>query len=143
MITDNHNLNRFLDAQATEYEIALSEIKTGRKQSHWMWYIFPQFRGLGLSPTSIYYSIKDIDEAKNYLNHPILGHRLKEITKELLYLNENDVNKIFGSPDDLKLKSSMTLFAAIDTSEVKLFNKILHKYFNGLTCNTTSNLIKE
>lgn len=108
-----------------------------------MWYIFPQYKGLGFSETSKYYSIKDLDEAKRYLNHPILGERLKLITNELLELNENNANKVFGSPDDLKLKSSMTLFAAINTSEENIFNAVLDKYFRGQTDNKTLTLIKE
>jgi uncharacterized protein (DUF1810 family) len=108
-----------------------------------MWYIFPQFKGLGYSETSKYYSIKDMDEAKRYLNHPILGERLKLITKELLALDENNANKVFGSPDDLKLKSSMTLFAAIDVSQENIFQAVLDKYFNGQTDIKTLTLIKE
>lgn len=137
------DLNRFIKAQENSYEEALSEIKSGRKRSHWMWYIFPQFKGLGFSETSKYYSIKNLDEAKSYLNHPILGERLKLITNELLALNENNANKVFGSPDDLKLKSSMTLFAAINTSEENIFNAVLDKYFNGQTDNKTLIIIKE
>jgi uncharacterized protein (DUF1810 family) len=137
------DLNRFIKAQENSYEQALSEIKAGRKRSHWMWYIFPQFKGLGFSDTSKYYSIKDLDEAKRYLNHPILGERLKTITNELLALNENNANKVFGSPDDLKLKSSMTLFATINISEENIFNAVLDKYFNGQTDNKTLTLIKE
>lgn len=137
------DLNRFIKAQENSYEQALSEIKAGRKRSHWMWYIFPQFKGLGFSETSKYYSIKDLDEAKRYLNHPILGERLKTITNELLALNENNANKVFGSPDDLKLKSSMTLFATINISEENIFNAVLDKYFNGQTDNKTLTLIKE
>ena len=137
------DLNRFIKAQESSYEEALSEIKSGRKRSHWMWYIFPQYKGLGFSETSKYYSIKDLDEAKRYLNHPILGQRLKLITKELLVLNENNANKVFGSPDDLKLNSSMTLFAAIETSEENIFNAVLDKFFNGQTDNKTLTLIKE
>lgn len=137
------DLNRFIKAQENSYEQALSEIKSGRKRSHWMWYIFPQFKGLGFSETSKYYSIKDLDEAKRYLNHPILGERLKIITNELLALNENNANKVFGSPDDLKLKSSMTLFATINISEENIFNAVLDKYFNGQTDNKTLTLIKE
>ena len=137
------DLNRFIKAQENSYEEALSEIRSGRKRSHWMWYIFPQFKGLGFSETSKYYSIKDLDEAKRYLNHPILGERLKLITNELLALNENNANKIFGNPDDLKLKSSMTLFAAINISEENIFNAVLDKYFNGQTDYKTLTLIKE
>ena len=137
------DLSRFIKAQENSYEEALSEIKSGRKKGHWMWFIFPQFKGLGFTETSNYYSIKDLDEAKRYLSHPILGERLKSITKELLALNENNPNKVFGSPDDLKLKSSMTLFAAIDASQENIFNAALDKYFNGQTDNKTLTLIKE
>ena len=137
------DLSRFIKAQENSYEEALSEIKSGRKKGHWMWFIFPQFKGLGFTETSNYYSIKDLDEAKRYLSHPILGERLKLITKELLGLNENNPKKVFGSPDDLKLKSSMTLFAAIDASQENIFNAALDKLFNGQTDHNTLTLIKE
>ena len=137
------DLSRFIKAQENSYEEALSEIKSGRKKGHWMWFIFPQFKGLGFTETSNYYSIKDLDEAKRYLSHPILGERLKLITKELLALNENNPNKVFGSPDDLKLKSSMTLFAVIDASQENIFNAALDKLFNGQTDHNTLTLIKE
>src|SRR6476469_7431294 len=110
---DEYNLKRFIDAQATSYANALSEIKNGRKRSHWMWYIFPQIQGLGFSETSRYYAIKDIDEAEEFLKDPVLGPRLLKICNELLQLRSNDAHSIFGSPDDLKLKSSMTLFSAL------------------------------
>ena len=139
----DNDLNRFLKAQENNYEQALSEIKSGRKRSHWMWYIFPQYKGLGFSETSKHYSIQDLNEARDYLNHPILGSRLKQITNELLLIDENNANKIFGSPDDLKLKSSMTLFVSVDTSEEKPFNKVLDKFFNGCFDEKTLNLIKE
>lgn len=135
-------LNRFIKPQERDFEQALSEIKAGRKVSHWMWYIFPQFKGLGFSETSKFYSIQSLKEAMEYLNHPILGSRLRQITNELILLNENDAYKIFGSPDDLKLKSSMTLFSAIDNSEEKLFKKVLEKYFNGEPDNKTIGLMK-
>jgi uncharacterized protein (DUF1810 family) len=137
------DLNRFIKAQENSYAEALSEIKSGRKRSHWMWYIFPQYKGLGFSETSKYYSIKDVDEAKRYLNHPILGERLKLITRELLILNENNANIVFGDPDDLKLKSSMTLFATIDTSEENIFNAVLDKFFAGQFDDKTLTLMKE
>ena len=137
------DLNRFINAQENSFEESLPEIKSGRKRSHWMWYIFPQYKGLGFSETSKYYSINDLDEAKRFLNHQILGERLKLITKELLILNENNANKVFGSPDDLKLKSSMTLFATIDTSEENIFNAVLDKFFAGQNDNKTLTLIKE
>ncbi len=124
------NLQRFIDAQQRDYAIALREIKNGRKQSHWMWYIFPQVQGLGFSSTSKYYAIKDLNEATAYLKHDVLGTRLIEICNELLTLKINDAHKIFGSPDDMKLKSSMTLFAALQNTN-PVFQSVLDKFFNG------------
>lgn len=139
-MTQEQNLNRFLDAQESDYQVALSEIKKGRKRSHWMWYIFPQIAGLGFSETSKFYAIKDAAEAGAYLNHPILGKRLIEISEALLYLEGKTANQIFGSPDDLKLKSSMTLFGALpDTHPV--FQKVLDKYFGGTKDPKTLQLI--
>ena len=137
------DLNRFIEAQENDYEIALAEIKSGRKSSHWMWYIFPQFKGLGYSETSKFYAITDANEAKDYLNHPVLGTKLREITTELLQLEENDAYKIMGSPDDLKLKSSMTLFNAIDETKENVFEKVLEKFFKGNLDNKTINLLKK
>ncbi|MDR0546075.1 MAG: DUF1810 domain-containing protein [Dysgonamonadaceae bacterium] len=127
----NQNLDRFLKAQADDYAIALAEIKSGRKKSHWMWYIFPQIQGLGFSETSKFYAIKNIEEAKDYLKHPILGTRLMEIANELLLLEQTDAYKIFGCPDDLKLKSCMTLFSVIEESNDSIFKKVIDKFFNG------------
>lgn len=124
-------LDRFLKAQENTYEQALAEIKSGRKYSHWMWFIFPQYIGLGVSETSRFYAIRSIDEAKAYLAHPILGARLEQISNELLLLEENNPNRIFGNPDDLKLQSCMTLFSSIDTSEAQVFQKVLDHYFQG------------
>ncbi len=107
------SLQRFLDAQQGVYEIALSEIKKGRKRSHWMWFIFPQIHGLGFSETSRFYAIKNIHEAAEYLQHPVIGKRLIEISNALIDLPTNEAHFIFGNPDDLKLKSSMTLFALL------------------------------
>ena len=137
------NLNRFIEAQENDYEIALSEIKSGRKRSHWMWYIFPQFKGLGYSETSKFYAITDSNEARDFLNHPILGARLREITTELSQLEENNAFKVMGSPDDLKLKSSMTLFNAIDETKENVFEKVLEKFFKGTVDTKTINLLKK
>ena len=137
-----NNLNRFLEAQEKDYDQALSEIKSGKKRSHWMWYIFPQYKGLGQSETSKYYAIQDLNEARDYLMHPILGSRLKEITNALLLVTENNANTIFGSPDDMKLKSSMTLFASVDTSDEKPFIKVLNKFFKGHFDKKTQDLIE-
>ncbi len=141
MVFDNM-LERFLDAQKADYAIALSEIKNGRKRSHWMWYIFPQIYGLGFSETSKYYAIKDIAEAHSFLNHPILGERLVAICRALLNLKENDANKILGSPDDIKLKSSMTLFAALSKTN-PVFQLVLNKFFNGAKDGATLQIISE
>lgn len=129
-MTNAKNLQRFLTAQEKDYPIALSEIKSGRKQSHWMWYIFPQIEGLGFSETSKYYAIESIHEAKEFLDHPVLGSRLIEICNALLNLEANDPYKIFGSPDDMKLHSSMTLFSSSSDPD-PIFQKVLDKFFNG------------
>jgi uncharacterized protein (DUF1810 family) len=139
----NDNLNRFIVAQENDFEKAFHEIKLGQKKSHWMWYIFPQFHGLGFSETSKFYAIQNMDEANEYLDHPILGSRLREISNELLSLNENDANKIFGSPDDSKLKSCMTLFSAIDKTENNIFLRVIEKYFNGELDDTTIKLMNQ
>jgi uncharacterized protein (DUF1810 family) len=133
------NLERFIDAQERSYQIALSEIKNGKKESHWMWYIFPQVQGLGFSETSKFYAIKNIDEAKEFLLHPVLGNRLVNLCNELLKLESDNANSIFGSPDDLKLKSSMTLFSSLNINPV--FQMVLDKFFNGTGDNKTLELI--
>lgn len=124
------NLNRFLLAQERDYTVAFSEIKNGKKRSHWMWYIFPQIHGLGFSETSKLYAIKNIQEAEDFLNDPVLGKRLIEISNELLKLKTNDARQIFGSPDGLKLHSSMTLFASLKNTD-PVFEKVLEKFFDG------------
>ena len=123
-------LDRFIRAQEYNYSDALKEIKNGQKISHWMWYVFPQIKGLGKSDTAKWYAIKDLQEAKDYLNNEVLSNRLEQICKALLDLDCNDAYKIFGSPDDMKLKSSMTLFE-IAAPENKIFKRVLDKYFNG------------
>lgn len=123
------NLERFVKAQEQSYQQALKEIKNGRKQSHWMWYIFPQLKGLGSSPTSVYYAIQNQQEAKAYFAHPVLGQRLKEICEALLELSSCNAGEIFGFPDNRKLKSSMTLFYLASGDEI--FKRVLDKFFNG------------
>ena len=126
----NYEISRFMKAHQTDYQRALTEIKNGKKVSHWMWYIFPQLKGLGRSFTSEYYGIQDLDEAKAYLADPILGRHLIEICNALLSLDTNDATEVMGRPDDRKLKSSMTLFdAATESSDV--FRLVLEKYYNG------------
>jgi uncharacterized protein (DUF1810 family) len=124
------NLKRFVDAQEGHYQDALTEIKNGRKRTHWMWFIFPQLQGLGFSETSRYYAISNLEEAAAYLAHPVLGPRLMTICKELIELSENNARLVFGSPDDIKLKSSMTLFAAVPGAD-PVFEAVLQKYFKG------------
>ena len=124
------DLSRFLDAQRYDYDTALREIRSGRKRSHWMWYIFPQIQGLGFSSTAQYYAIRDLEEAKDYLAHPVLGARLKEITAALLSLDGLSAHEIFGYPDDLKLRSCMTLFSLAAPDE-PLFSDVIEKYYGG------------
>lgn len=138
----NGDLQRFLNAQQEDYAIALSEIKAGRKKSHWMWYIFPQISGLGFSSTSAYYGIKNLDEATAYLHHPILGKRLLEISETLLNLESQNATAIFGQPDDVKLKSSMTLFSRVPGSPA-IFQQVLNKFFDGFTDETTIKLLEK
>lgn len=122
-------VERFLKAQESNYKNALKEIKKGHKRSHWMWYIFPQIQGLGYSRMSQYYAIRDKEEAKAYIDHPILGKRLVEISGELLLLPTNNARDVMGYPDDMKLKSCMTLFFLVTNNLV--FQRVLDKYFDG------------
>ena len=138
---DKFNLKRFIDAQSNTYEKALDEIKNGRKASHWIWYIFPQYHGLGRSSTSVKYAINIEEEAVSYLKHPILGSRLIEITRAFLLIENKTAYDVLGGPDDLKIKSSMTLFAAIQT-ETALFDSVLEKYFEGNRCRRTISALK-
>ncbi len=128
--SDPYNLNRFLTAQEKTYQTVLAELRRGSKRTHWMWFIFPQIAGLGHSPTSEYYSIKSAEEARQYLQHPVLGARLLECARALLDLKGRSASEIFGFPDDLKLKSSMTLFASVADSE-PAFEHVLDRYFDG------------
>lgn len=125
-----YDLRRFVDAQQNAYERALAEIKSGIKRSHWMWYVFPQIAGLGFSSTSQHYAIKSLDEAKAYLAHPLLGPRLIECAEAALGIEGRSAHEIFGSPDDLKLRSCATLFACVSPAGSP-FEKLLDKYFQG------------
>jgi len=135
------DLSRFISAQEKDYAVALTEIQSGRKRSHWMWYIFPQIAGLGNSETSKFYALKDKSEAEAYLDHPVLGKRLVEICEALLALEDNHATRIFGSPDDLKLKSSLTLFAALSNAH-PVFKSLLVKFYNDIPDWLTLNLLK-
>jgi len=124
-------IERFLAAQENVYDEALIEIKNGLKESHWMWFIFPQLRGLGSTDYNVYFGLKNLDEAEEYLNHPVLGKRLLEISEAVLGQNGKTALEIFGRPDERKLKSCMTLFSRIPNSDV-VFKKVLEKYHQGL-----------
>lgn len=140
MDRSGYHLGRFLTAQERDYATALREIRGGRKRSHWIWYIFPQLKDLGHSETAKYYGIKDLDEAKAYLSEPTLRARLIEISEALLSLRGNDPETVMGYPDDLKLRSSMTLFAAADPEE-PVFGQVLEKFFHGRPDQRTLDLI--
>ena len=138
---DNYNLERFVSRQKESYDIAYKELSQGMKQSHWMWWIFPQIIGLGMTSISQEYSIKSIEEARAFLEHPYLGQNIREICKVLLNIESNDANYVMGYPDDLKLCSSMTLFIEADPEE-KVFQKVLDKFFNGRKDSRTLEILK-
>ena len=135
----NYDLQRFHKAQKFDYPVALGEIKNGRKESHWMWYIFPQLKELGYSSTAKYYGLTK-DEAKAYINDEILKSRLIEISQALLELTSNNATEILGYPDDLKLKSCMTLFSEI-APELEVFDQVLQKFFSGKKDDKTLKLL--
>ena len=136
-----YNLKRFVDAHRQDYETALEEIRGGRKRSHWMWYIFPQLRGLGYSPTANYYGIVDWDEAMMFLQHPQLGRNLYAITEELLAIDNKPIEEILGDIDALKFRSSMTLFDAVYPNAV--FAQALRKYYDGEADQRTLRMLQE
>ena len=129
-MSDPYDLQRFVDAQDPVFEQVCSELRDGRKRSHWMWFIFPQIRGLGRSPTARLYAISSLDEAGAYLNHPILGPRLRRCTELANRIDGRSARQIFGSPDDLKFCSSMTLFAHA-ASDNGVFHEALDKFYGG------------
>ena len=129
-MSDVYDLNRFVRAQEGDYERALAEITSGQKRTHWMWYIFPQLDGLALSPTAKRYSIKSVEEARAYLEHPILGPRLLNCAEAVVSVEGRSATEIFGSPDDLKLKSCATLFSCV-ASRGSVFDRVLEKYYRG------------
>lgn len=139
---DGYDLERFVEAQKDIYASALAEMKAGRKRTHWIWFIFPQVAGLGRSEYSLYYSIKSAPEARAYLEHPVLGPRLQECAQALLALEGKTALEILGSPDDLKLRSSMTLFAGV-SGPGSVFSGVLEKYFDGKPDQKTLDLLGE
>jgi len=141
MEPDPFNLDRFLQAQESSYSAALSEIRGGCKLTHWMWYIFPQYAGLGSSSTSVFYAVKSLDEARAYLAHQVLGSRLLECCEALLALEGLSAHAIFGSPDDLKLHSCMTLFAVVSPAG-SVFEQVLARYYQGKPDQRTLALIQ-
>lgn len=139
---DPFGLDRFTAAQERVYGTVLSELRSGQKRSHWMWFIFPQVVGLGHSLTSVHYSMKSVAEARAYLEHPVLGARLVECSKTLLDVEGRSASAIFGYPDDMKLKSSMTLFASVAEDPCSVFVQVLEKYFKGQRDSSTLEIIK-
>ena len=129
-MTDEYNLQRFLDAQEGVYDTVLDELRAGGKSSHWMWFIFPQVEGLGLSGTAQKFAITSLEEAKAYLQHPVLGPRLRECTQLVLNVDGRSAEQIFGYPDHLKFRSCLTLFMTA-TTDNKVFKDALLKYFDG------------
>jgi uncharacterized protein (DUF1810 family) len=139
--SDPYDLNRFVEAQAGDYDRALAEIRSGRKRSHWMWYVFPQFDGLGHSSMSKRYAIRSVAEAEAYLQHAVLGPRLSECCRAVLAVEGRSAHDIFGSPDDLKLKSCATLFAEVSPAG-SVFHRLLDTYFEGTRDEATLRLIR-
>lgn len=135
------DLDRFIKAQENDYQTALDEIRKGRKRSHWIWYIFPQIAGLGLSSLSQYYAIASMEEAKAYMENACLRTHLLEISEALLSLESSDPSRVMGYPDDLKLRSSMTLFAEASPEE-PVFQAVLDKYFDGRKDERTLDILK-
>lgn len=125
-----YDLSRFIRAHEADYPRALKELKNGHKDSHWMWYIFPQIKGLGMSSTAVHYSIEDIGEARAYMENEILGEHMRTLCKTLIGLENDNASEIFGWPDDMKLKSSMTLFE-VAVPEENVFAQVLDKFFDG------------
>jgi uncharacterized protein (DUF1810 family) len=139
--SDPHDLQRFLDAQSSNYADALSELRAGRKRTHWMWYVFPQYAGLGRSPMAERFAIKSVAEAEAYLRDPVLGSRLLECAEAVLGVEGRSARAIFGSPDDAKLRSSATLFSRVAPAG-SVFHRILDRYFAGEPDGRTLDLIR-
>ncbi|MDN3588808.1 DUF1810 domain-containing protein [Pedobacter aquatilis] len=138
---NNDDVYRFVLAQNETYTQALEELKNGKKESHWMWYVFPQLKGIGNSENAQFYGIRDIDEAETFMRHPILGKHLIEISETVLNINNRSALQIFGNPDYLKLHSCMSLFAQLNDG-TKVFQAVIDKYFNGIPDEVTINILK-
>lgn len=136
------DLQRFLDAQERDYGTALAEIRAGHKTSHWIWYIFPQIAGLGYSSTSVFYAIADLGEAKAYMAEPTLRSHLIEISEALLNLESSNAREVMGRPDDMKLRSSMTLFAEAEPEE-PVFQAVLNKFWEGKPDRRTLDILRD
>ena len=128
---DPFDLNRFVEAQARVYDEVLRELRAGRKRTHWMWFVFPQLRALGRSPTAKRFGIESLDEARAYLAHPLLGPRIRECTRLVAAIEGSGIEEIMGMPDDLKLRSSMTLFARAAADDDRDFTDVLSKFYRG------------
>lgn len=142
MTSEDLDLERFITAQESIYDRALAELQAGRKQTHWMWFVFPQLRGLGLSRTSLFYGLASLDEARTYLAHPVLGGRLEACTQAVLAHEGRTAHAIFGSPDDLKLRSSMTLFGRADGRTDSPYCAVLRGFFGGKADPLTLELLR-
>jgi uncharacterized protein (DUF1810 family) len=137
----NFDFDRFLSAQAPIFDTALAELRSGRKRSHWMWFVFPQLRGLGVSSTAQFYGLASLEEARAYLQHPVLGPRLLACTEAVLAVEKRPLSEIFGSPDDMKFRSCMTLFAAASDNAPSAFRQALDRYCNGRMDERTLHLL--
>jgi len=138
---DPYNLDRFVQAQETTYDQALAEIRSGRKRTHWMWWVFPQLKGLGTSWNSVHFSLAGADEAAAYLAHPVLGPRLVTCAEAVLHHHAVTATAIFGQPDDMKLRSSATLFATVSPAG-SAFHRIIEDFFHGKPDETTLGLLR-
>ncbi|MDE6085520.1 MAG: DUF1810 domain-containing protein [Muribaculaceae bacterium] len=137
---NNQDLERFVEVQSWNYEVAVAELRAGKKRSHWMWYIFPQMRGLGSSSMAEMYGIAGLEEARRYLEHEVLGMRLREVCEAILGLSTDDAHEVFGDIDSLKLKSSMTLFDLVCPDDI--FVRVIDKYYEGERDNKTLKLLE-
>ena len=140
--SDPHDLSRFVDAQRPVYDSALAEIRAGRKRSHWMWFVLPQVKGLGFSSSSEYFGIGSLAEARAFLDHPVLGARLVECTEALLAHEDRSATSIMGSPDDLKLRSSLTLFSLVEP-QGSVFHRGLERFFEGQPDELTLDIVRK